>query len=155
MTPEEPTPKPGIRYGGLMCPHGMVRGACAICRNPPPSPKLEAESVEPWKPEAERMAYEALNAAYLACRAELAAERSAREKAEAERDELALLTVPSDADAQVAVRLRIAEARVAELEAERAEQDASDTFDSLLREGYDPPEARAILARSAKGGANG
>ena len=90
--------------------------------------------------------------------AELAAEKAAREKAEAERDELALLTVPSDEDAQVAVRLRIAEARVESLEtmlvryAETLMPDAHEWTDDLRKEMEQ--EGRAILAaRSAKGGA--
>lgn len=112
-------------------------------------------------------------------RAELAAEKAAREKAEAERDELALLAVPTDADAEIAVRLRIAEARVEELEAllarfARAEAALSAYLDrdqddsgvdgveaDLGEEEREADEAikaegLAILAaRSAKGGANG
>ena len=76
----------------------------------------------------------------------------------AERDELALLTVPSDADAQVAVRLRIAEDALEEI--------------SKLADHCIPPYAygdneaacdfvrrldsiSAIVFRSAKGEANG
>ena len=102
-------------------------------------------------------------------RAELAAEKAAREKAEAERDELALLTVPSDDDAQVAVRMRIAEERVEELENEivswRGAQAVRFLGDAGDRDAYpirreaeiklNEVAASILAARSAKGEANG
>ncbi len=71
----------------------------------------------------------------------------------AERDELALLTVPTDEDAQIAVRLRIAEARVVELEDLLVRMQSAEAWTSgPWREASEA--ATAILAaRSAKGGA--
>ena len=220
MTPEEPTPKPGIRYGGLMCPHGMVRGACAICRNPPASPKLEAESVEPepawigtrlwlieknaalraeverlkgiimgtsaesrvtlgvnlrryWPAEAQVMLGRMLFAEDVpALRAELAAERAAREKAEAEQSANNSAFVEMNAVFEAvmkAIRLRIAEERVEELENEivswRGAQAVRFLGDAGDRDAYpirreaeiklNEVAASILAARSAKGGANG
>ena len=82
---------------------------------------------------------------------------------------MALLTVPSDGDAQVAVRLRIAEARVGELENEivswRGAQAVRFLGDAGDRDAYpirreaeiklNEVAASILAARSAKGGANG
>ena len=91
------------------------------------------------------------------------------EALKAERDELALLTVPSDDDAQVAVRLRIAEERVEELENEivswRGAQAVRFLGDAGDRDAYpirreaeiklNEVAASILAARSAKGEANG
>lgn len=83
--------------------------------------------------------------------AELAQEKAAREKAEAERDQFETESEQKGADLMGCEgALKEAEARVKVLEKESADRDFSESYYGFLRDGYDPKEAetkaRAVLA---------